>query len=108
MVRRRRANTGILKTFCFSIFVMLTVFLGIWASNKRDDMPVSAPVVMLIFSVMVIIIMAFWVLGEQFGISFSKSRYITKAERKRRQHRRKNKTAGKKILGRKIPDQHDR
>jgi hypothetical protein len=104
MPRKHRTKTNIVKIFLFSIFVMLTAFLGIWCSLSRE----ANVSMMMTFCGMMILILAFWYLCEHFQFTFGKPRYQTRAEQKRIRHQRKNKASGKTILGRKIPEQHNR
>jgi hypothetical protein len=104
MPRKYRTKTSVVKILLFSVFVMLTAFLGIWCSLAREE----NGFVLMTFAGMVLLVLAFWYLCEYFQFSFGKSRYMTGAERRRMRHQRKNKAGGKKILGRKIPEQHER
>ncbi len=106
MARKYRKSISVMARICAVIAVLLiTVWIlvegGFWSGH-------FVGLIELILAAMLPLALLLWALVEQFGFSFGKSRYLTRTERKRLQHQRKNKTAGKRILGRKIPDQHDR
>jgi len=104
MARKRRTKPSAIKTVFCAVFVMLTAYLGIWCSLSGE----ASVSMMMTFCGMVVLILVFWFLGEHFRFSFGKPRYLTRAERKRLRHQRKNKAGDKIILGRRIPEQNDR
>ncbi|MDP6546694.1 MAG: hypothetical protein QGH60_22190 [Phycisphaerae bacterium] len=94
-----------MKHVCCAVLVLCVIGLAFWCSEFGGE---ATPVIAGFF-VMAAFGLAFWALVEQLWFSFGRPRYLSRTERKRLLHRRKkNKTGGETILGRKIPEQRDR
>ncbi|MDP6543210.1 MAG: hypothetical protein QGH60_04415 [Phycisphaerae bacterium] len=104
MVRKHQPKTSIIKRACILTVTLFAIELVLWRAA-----PGQTVVGWVVISIVPLaVILTFWALGEQFLFSFGKSRYLTRTERKRLRHQRKNKPAGDNILGRELPEQPER
>jgi hypothetical protein len=106
MVRKRQRNSGVVKYVCCAVFVLLVVLWVFVSDGFLAGTTIGWVVVIVAAAAPLALIL--WALIEQFRFSFGKSRFLTRTQRKRLLHQRKNKVDEKIILGRKIPEQHDR